>query len=183
MVPARTARPAGRWEPAGLGVHPVTGGGPLPAYIRRPHDEVLRRVLDPEVADSRLIVVRRELEDPQGVARLLAELRAAGAGNAVRVLLARDPAGQVSLGPDQQRGVARLLTALRGRPGRRGRPRRPGRWPPGPPTRGCSTWRRSGPATGPGGSRTAPRHCPGPGRSSSAPDQSQPAAAHTSGAP
>jgi hypothetical protein len=59
MVP--DARPVGRWEPAELGVHPVTGGGShgsLPAYIRRPHDEVLRRVLDPEVADSRLIVLR-----------------------------------------------------------------------------------------------------------------------------
>ena len=57
------ARPAGRWEPADLGVHPLAGGGrhgPMPAYIRRPHDEVLRLVLDPEVADSRLIVVRGE---------------------------------------------------------------------------------------------------------------------------
>ena len=61
MVPG--ARPAGRWEPADLGVHPLAGGGrhgPMPAYIRRPHDEVLRLVLDPEVADSRLIVVRGE---------------------------------------------------------------------------------------------------------------------------
>ena len=57
------ARPAGRWEPAELGVHPAAGGGPhgpVPAYIRRPHDELLRLVLDPEVADSRLIVVRGE---------------------------------------------------------------------------------------------------------------------------
>ena len=61
MVP--DARPVGRWEPAELGVHPVVGGGPhasMPAYIRRPHDELLRLVLDPEVADSRLIVVRGE---------------------------------------------------------------------------------------------------------------------------
>src|SRR5215467_1469962 len=60
MVP--DARPAGRWEPAELGVHPVIGGpaGSLPAYIRRPHDEQLRRVLDPEVADSRLVLVRGE---------------------------------------------------------------------------------------------------------------------------
>lgn len=61
MVP--DARPAGRWGPAELGVHPVVGGGlhgPVPAYIRRPHDEVLRLVLDPEVAGSRLIVVRGE---------------------------------------------------------------------------------------------------------------------------
>ena len=55
------ARLAGRWEPTELGVHPVAGGDPrgsMPAYILRPHDEKLRRVLDPEVADSRLIVVR-----------------------------------------------------------------------------------------------------------------------------
>ena len=55
------ARPAGRWAPTELGVHPAAGGDPrgsMPAYIRRPHDEKLRRVLDPEVADSRLIVVR-----------------------------------------------------------------------------------------------------------------------------
>src|SRR5438046_9666408 len=64
MVP--DARPAGRWEPTELGVHPVPGGGPhgpMPAYIRRPHDELLRAVLDPEVAASRLIVVRGETCD------------------------------------------------------------------------------------------------------------------------
>src|ERR1700678_335876 len=57
------ARPAGQWEPAELGVHPVAGGGPdgaMPVYVRRPHDELLRLVLDPEVASSRLIVVRGE---------------------------------------------------------------------------------------------------------------------------
>jgi hypothetical protein len=56
-VPAR-GRPAGQWDPVELGVHPVAGGGPMPAYIRRPHDELLRAVLDPEVADSRLVVIR-----------------------------------------------------------------------------------------------------------------------------
>jgi hypothetical protein len=58
----RTRR-AGQWEPAELGVHPAVGGGAsgtLPAYVRRPHDEKLRRVLDPAVADSRLIVIRGE---------------------------------------------------------------------------------------------------------------------------
>ncbi|HEY2267853.1 MAG TPA: hypothetical protein VGI96_34895, partial [Streptosporangiaceae bacterium] len=55
------SRPAGRWEPAELGVHPAAGPGrPMPAYIRRPHDETLRTMLDPEVAGSRLIVVRGE---------------------------------------------------------------------------------------------------------------------------
>jgi hypothetical protein len=54
------ARLAGRWEPAELGIHPVAGGGPLPAYIRRPHDERLRITLAPPVAGSRLVIVRGE---------------------------------------------------------------------------------------------------------------------------
>ena len=54
------ARLAGRWTPAELGVHPVAGGGPLRAYVRRPHDERLRVILAPPVADSRLVVVRGE---------------------------------------------------------------------------------------------------------------------------
>ena len=57
------ARPAERWKPAELGVHPATGGGPhgsMPAYIRRPHDEVLRSMLDSGVPGSRPIVVRGE---------------------------------------------------------------------------------------------------------------------------
>jgi hypothetical protein len=41
-------------------VHPVAGGGPLPAYVRRPHDELLRAHLAPPVAGSRLVVVRGE---------------------------------------------------------------------------------------------------------------------------
>jgi hypothetical protein len=57
-VLARGLRP-GRWDPVKeLGVHPVIGGGPMPAYIRRPHDELLRAVLDPKVTASRLVVVR-----------------------------------------------------------------------------------------------------------------------------
>jgi hypothetical protein len=51
-------RPVKRWPPADLGVHQVIGGGPMPTYIPRPHDEVLRAVLDPTVAASRLVVVR-----------------------------------------------------------------------------------------------------------------------------
>ena len=54
------ARLAGQWTPAELGVHQVAGGGPLPAYVRRPHDERLRVILAPPVADSRLVVVRGE---------------------------------------------------------------------------------------------------------------------------
>jgi hypothetical protein len=37
-VPVR-GRLAGRWDPVELGVHRVVGGGPIPAYVRRPHDE------------------------------------------------------------------------------------------------------------------------------------------------
>jgi hypothetical protein len=51
-------RQAAPWDPVVLGVHEVTGGGPLPPYVRRPHDDVLDAVLDPGVAASRLVVVR-----------------------------------------------------------------------------------------------------------------------------
>ena len=51
-------RPVARWDPVELGVHQVIGGGPMPVYVRRPHDEVLRAVLDPAVSASRLVVVR-----------------------------------------------------------------------------------------------------------------------------
>ena len=51
-------QPVRRWDPVKLGVHQVIGGGPMPAYVRRPHDELLRAVLDPAVPASRLVVVR-----------------------------------------------------------------------------------------------------------------------------
>ena len=51
-------RPAGRWAAGDLGVHRVIGGGPMPPYVRRAHDELLAAVLDPWVAASRLVVVR-----------------------------------------------------------------------------------------------------------------------------
>ncbi len=44
------------WSASELGVHAVVGGGPQPPYLLRPHDQVLRAVLDP-VAGSRLVVV------------------------------------------------------------------------------------------------------------------------------
>ena len=47
-----------QWDPVELGVHQVIGGGPMPAYIQRPHDELLRAVLDPAVPASRLVVAR-----------------------------------------------------------------------------------------------------------------------------
>ena len=51
-------RPARLWNPVELGVHRVIGGGPMPPYIRRPHDELLLTVLDPAVRTSRLVVIR-----------------------------------------------------------------------------------------------------------------------------
>jgi hypothetical protein len=51
-------RPVARWDPVELGVHQVVGGGPMPAYVRRPHDELLSAVLDPAISASRLVVVR-----------------------------------------------------------------------------------------------------------------------------
>jgi hypothetical protein len=54
---ARRVR-VGEVDPRRLGVHRVIGGGPMPAYVRRPHDELLLAVLDPAVPTSRLVVVR-----------------------------------------------------------------------------------------------------------------------------
>src|SRR2546430_1578639 len=50
-------RTAEKWDPVALGVHRVVGGGPMPAYVGRRHDELLRAVLDPRVPASRLVVV------------------------------------------------------------------------------------------------------------------------------
>jgi hypothetical protein len=52
------ARLVEQWDPVELGVHQVIGGGPMSAYIRRPHGDLLRAVLDPAVPVSRLVVVR-----------------------------------------------------------------------------------------------------------------------------
>jgi hypothetical protein len=51
-------RKAGQRTPSELGVHPAIGGGPLPFYVGRPHDDRLRAVLDPQTEYSRLVVVR-----------------------------------------------------------------------------------------------------------------------------
>jgi len=56
-MPVRSRRP-GDWTPKELGVHQVTGGSRLSTYVRRPHDELLRAVLDPAVSASRLVVIR-----------------------------------------------------------------------------------------------------------------------------
>jgi hypothetical protein len=59
---------------------------------------------------SSLAATQTPIEDPEDVAGLLAELRDAGAGEAIQALLARDPAGQVNL--DDPWGVAGLLETL-----------------------------------------------------------------------
>ncbi len=51
-------RPVKRWDPVELGVHRVIGGGPMPTYVRRHHDELLQVILDPAVSASRFVVVR-----------------------------------------------------------------------------------------------------------------------------
>lgn len=47
-----------QWDPVDLGIHRGAGGGPMPGYVRRPHDDLLGAVLDPAVARGRLVVVR-----------------------------------------------------------------------------------------------------------------------------
>jgi hypothetical protein len=54
----RRGRPPRKWDPVELGVHQVLGGGPMPAYVPRQHDELLAAVLDPAVQASRLVVIR-----------------------------------------------------------------------------------------------------------------------------
>ena len=146
------ARPAGRWEPAELGVHPVAGGAPdgsMPVYVRRPHDELLRLVLDPEVAGSRLIVVRGEacagksraayeavagrladwpLEYPPTATALVARLEAGIPARTVLWL------GELCRYADADGGAAALS-------GLAGTPRRCRRWPAGRPSSPTSTTR------------------------------------------
>ena len=61
---AGTREETGLWPPGcpvesgGAGRAPGDWRGAMPAYVSRPHDELLRAVLDPAVAASRLVVVR-----------------------------------------------------------------------------------------------------------------------------
>jgi len=54
-APVRAARD---WDPVKLGVHKAIGGDPLPAFVRRQHDDLLDAVMNPRVAANRLIVLR-----------------------------------------------------------------------------------------------------------------------------
>jgi hypothetical protein len=47
-----------QWDPLELGAHKVIGGGPMPPYVPRRHDELLRALLTPAVSASRLVVLR-----------------------------------------------------------------------------------------------------------------------------
>ena len=89
---------------AAAGAGSADAAGRLVAHLREVSPGEVRRA-------ARWAADRVRLDDPWDLARLLEELHAAG--DPVQVLLDRDPAGEVSLGPDRRRGVARLLTALR----------------------------------------------------------------------
>jgi hypothetical protein len=71
-------RRAAQWTRVELGVHKVIDAGPMPAYVRRPHDELLRAVLDPGLPASRLVVVSRRVLDMQDRRRLRGGRRPAG---------------------------------------------------------------------------------------------------------
>jgi hypothetical protein len=58
MPSAEHGRPIRSWDPFGLGVKKVIDGGPLPTYVKRFHDEILRAVLEPRTMASRLVVLR-----------------------------------------------------------------------------------------------------------------------------
>ena len=158
MVP--DARPAGRWKPAELGVHPVAGGGPLPAYVRRPHDERLRLVLDPDVPASRLIVIRGDacagksraayeavadrladwrLEYPPTAAALAARLEA---GIPAWTVLWLGDLCRYAAADDGAAALDRLAGLLEGEDGTWSSPRC------GPST-GTPTWPRRAPGAGP----------------------------------
>jgi hypothetical protein len=51
-------KPVEGWDPVNLGVHQAIGGGRLPKYVRRHHDNLLNAVLDPTVSANRLVVLR-----------------------------------------------------------------------------------------------------------------------------
>lgn len=57
-APARSGLPIRRWNPVALGVHSAIGGGTLPQYVPRKHDDLLRALLDPTVVPSRMVVLR-----------------------------------------------------------------------------------------------------------------------------
>ncbi|MFE0906105.1 hypothetical protein ACFW3Y_23025, partial [Streptomyces rochei] len=84
--------------------HATTHGNPIAASVLVYHFHTLHAT-DPRPAQW--AAAHASLDDPAAVARLLTELRGAGADEQVTVLLARDPAAHASL--DDLAAVARLL--------------------------------------------------------------------------
>jgi hypothetical protein len=60
VLAALAGRRAAQWMGYQLGVHEVVGGGPPPPYVSRPHDDLVRALLNPAVAASRLVVIQGE---------------------------------------------------------------------------------------------------------------------------
>ncbi|MET7337293.1 hypothetical protein [Nonomuraea sp. NPDC005650] len=53
-----SAPPITDWDAAELGIHQAIGGGPLPEYIPRDHDEQIRNRLDAQNSSGRLVVIQ-----------------------------------------------------------------------------------------------------------------------------
>ena len=85
--------PVAQWNPVKLGVHQVIGGGPMPPYIRRPHDDLLDALLDPAVTASRLVVIR----GGSSTGKTRAAFEAAARGKLARWRLEYPP-GEAGLG-------------------------------------------------------------------------------------
>ena len=121
-------RPVGWWDPVDLGVHKVIGGGPVPPYVLRPHDELLAaatgsgRVRESAGGGSRWIFDR---EDPGCVGGAgQGAIRGLAAGLSARPCRPEGAAGR-------RRPAADGALAGRTAPVRRRRRRRAGTGPPG----------------------------------------------------
>ncbi|WP_162602970.1 hypothetical protein [Streptomyces sp. CS090A] len=95
-------------DAAQLHKHATTYGNPDAASTLVNHFQILHPT---DHHPAQWATAHVALDNPSAVARLLKELREAGAEEQVRVLLARDPAEHVALGNPS--AVARLLEALR----------------------------------------------------------------------
>lgn len=88
------------WDPIRLGVYRVIGGGKLPAYVTRDHDDLLHAALDPGSAANRLIVLRGG--SSTGKSR-----------TAFEAIRARLPTWLVDYPPSEVATLARLSAGLR----------------------------------------------------------------------
>jgi len=69
------ARAASDWDPVALGVHKAIGGNPLPAFVRRPHDDFLDAALDPDVGARSCCAAGHQRANPAAHTTLYAEGR------------------------------------------------------------------------------------------------------------